>query len=82
MKHKIINVFMLMMNGGLNNLPSRHFRRFVYRLLGAQIGNSIIFRKTAILEPEKLSVGDNCSIGWHCLLDARGGEDWRQCKYF
>ena len=73
MKHKIINVFILLMNGGLNNIPSRHFRRFVYRLLGANIGNSIIFRKTEILEPEKLSVGDNCSIGWHCLLDARGG---------
>lgn len=73
MKHKIINVFMLLMNGGLNNIPSRHFRRFVYRLLGARIGNSIIFRKTEILEPQQLSIGDNCSIGWHCLLDARGG---------
>lgn len=72
MKHKIINAIMLLMNGGANNIPSRHFRLLVYRLLGAKIGKSIIFRQTEILEPQKLSIGNNCSIGWHCLLDARG----------
>lgn len=57
----------------MNNFPSRHFRRFIYRCLGAKIGQSVIFRRTEILEPQKLIIGDNCSIGWHCLLDARGG---------
>jgi len=72
-KHKIINGIILMMNAWGNNIPSRHFRRFVYKRMGAKIGNSFIFRKTEILEPQKLLIGNNVSVGWHCLLDARGG---------
>ena len=45
----------------------------MYRRLGAKIGNSLIFRRTELIEPQKLVIGDHCSIGWHCLLDARGG---------
>jgi len=71
--HKINNAFLLMMNGGGNNIPSRHFRMWVYRSLGAKIGYSMIFRRTEILEPQKLVIGNHCSVGWHCLLDARGG---------
>lgn len=73
LKHKIINALLLCMNGGGNNIPSRHFRMTVYRLLGATIGKSVIFRKTELLEPQKLVIGNHCSVGWHCLLDARGG---------
>lgn len=64
---------MLMMNAWGNNIPSRHFRRWFYRCMGAKIGNSIIFRSTEILEPQKLRIGNEVSIGWHCLLDSRGG---------
>lgn len=71
--HKIINALMLTMNAWGNNIPSRHFRRWFYRCMGAKIGRSIIFRKTEILEPQKLEIGDDVSIGWHCLLDSRGG---------
>lgn len=64
---------MLFSNAVLNQVPSRHFRLFLYRFMGAKIGRSVIFRNTEVLEPQKLEIGDNCSIGWHCLLDARGG---------
>ena len=73
MKHKIINVLVLFYNACLNKIPSRHFRRSFLRFLGAKIGDSVIFRNTEILEPQKLKIGNGCSIGWHCLLDARGG---------
>ena len=73
---------MLMMNAWGNNIPSRHFRRWFYRCMGAKIGNSIIFRSTEILEPQKLRIGNEVSIGWHCLLDSRGGvHNKRQRKY-
>lgn len=72
-RHKIVNALMLMMNAWGNNIPSRHFRRWFYRCMGAKIGNSIIFRSTEILEPQKLRIGNEVSIGWHCLLDSRGG---------
>lgn len=71
--YKINNAAMLLVNGYFNNIPSRHFRLFIYKLLGAKIGKSVIFRKTEILGQQNLVIGDNCSVGWHCLLDARGG---------
>lgn len=73
MMHKIVTAFSLFTNSVLNRIPSRHFRLFIYRLMGARIGKSVIFRNTEILEPQKLIIGDNCSIGWHCLIDSRGG---------
>ena len=72
-KHKINNALIIFMNGGGNNIPSRHLRMWIYKILGAKIGRSVIFRRTELLEPQKLVIGDHCSIGWHCLLDARGG---------
>ena len=72
-RRKISNTITLFMNGGGNNIPSRHLRMWVYRRLGAKIGKSCIFRRTELLEPQKLVIGDKCSVGWHCLLDARGG---------
>lgn len=43
------------------------------RLAGAQIGRrSSILRGTTVLEPGHLIIGDNCSIGFRCMLDARG----------
>ncbi len=73
LRHKVNNALTLFMNGGGNNIPSRHFRMWAYRRLGARIGKSVIFRRTELLEPQKLIIGNRCSIGWHCLLDARGG---------
>lgn len=57
----------------INKVPSRHFRRFFYKLLGAQIGNSFIFRRAEILFPKGLAMGENSNVGWFTLLDARGG---------
>ncbi len=43
-------------------------------MLGASIGRDVaIFRGTTILDPANLTIGDNCAIGWRCVLDARGG---------
>ena len=80
LKHKLTNALLLTTNAYLNRIPSRHFRLSLYRFMGAKIGKSIIFRSTEVLEPQKLEIGDNCSIGWHCLLDA-GGKNCGQCKY-
>lgn len=73
MKHKLMNVLLLFYNAFFNKIPSRRFRRSFCRLLGARIGKSVIFRNTELLETPKLAIGNDCSIGWHCLLDARGG---------
>lgn len=73
MKHKLINALLLISNAYLNNIPSRHFRILLYKFMGLKIGHSIIFRRTEILEPQKIKIGNNCSIGWFCLLDGRGG---------
>lgn len=58
----------------LNKIPSRHVRRFIDKLMGARIGSgSYLFRRTEVLFPKGLWVGDNTNIGWFTLLDARGG---------
>lgn len=64
----------LFRNAVINKIPSRHFRRFVDRLMGVRIGSgSFLFRRSEILFPKGLSIGDNSTIGWFSLLDARGG---------
>lgn len=61
-------------NTVINKIPSRHFRKLCYRLLGARIGNkSVIFRRVEVLAPYKLTIGQRTSIGWFTLADARGG---------
>lgn len=64
----------LFRNTFINKIPSRHFRKFVDILLGARIGkNSFLFRRTEVLFPKGLLIGDNSTVGWFSLLDARGG---------
>ena len=72
MLQKINKTLTLFYNAVINKIPSRHFRLYFLRLLGAKIDHSFICRNTVISEPSKLKIGNGSSIGWHCLLDARG----------
>lgn len=64
----------LFRNTFINKIPSRHFRRFFDKLLGARIGSgSYLFRRTELLFPKGLLVEKNSTVGWFALLDARGG---------
>lgn len=58
----------------INKIPSRHFRKIFDIILGARIGkDSFLFRRTELLFPKGLFIGENTTIGWFTLLDARGG---------
>lgn len=64
----------LFRNTVINKIPSRHFRRFCDKLMGARFGKgSFLFRRTEILFPKGVNIGDHSTIGWFTLLDARGG---------
>jgi len=55
-------------------VPSLHFRKWIYRCLGATIGKNVVFHfKTEVRAPERLVVGGGTIIGDNALLDARGG---------
>lgn len=58
----------------INKIPSRHLRKWFYRLLGAKIGkNTVICRRADILFPKGLHLANNIAVGWFVDLDARGG---------
>lgn len=58
----------------INKVPSRHFRKWFYKLLGAKIGkNTVICRRVEILLPKGLQLSNNVAVGWFAELDARGG---------
>lgn len=57
----------------INKIPSRHFRRLFYKLMGAKIGKSYLFRRVEVLSPKGLEIGDHSTVGWFSLLDSRGG---------
>ena len=58
----------------INKIPSRHFRRLFYRMLGARFGKgSFFFRRVETLFPKGIVIGNYSNIGWFTLLDARGG---------
>lgn len=58
----------------INKIPSRHFRKWFYQLLGAKIGKkTVICRRVDILFPKGLNIANNVAIGWFVDLDARGG---------
>ena len=60
-------------NEVINRIPSRHFRIWFYRAMGAKIGkNTVIYRRVNMLLPKRLKIGDNSSIGWNVEIDARG----------
>lgn len=55
-------------------IPFHTVRLGLLRMWGAKIGKDCsILRGTTVLDPDKLVIGDECSIGFRCLLDARGG---------
>lgn len=71
---KIYWMFIVLGNCVVNKIPSRHIRRWYYSILGADLNNeSVIFRNVDILSPRKLKIGNGSSVGWHSLIDARGG---------
>lgn len=73
MKKKIYYGLVLLTNIFVNKIPSRRFRNFIYKLLGAKIGsNTVLNRRCELLCPKELMLGNNCAIGWFCQLDARG----------
>ncbi|NQX06066.1 acyltransferase [Rathayibacter sp. VKM Ac-2856] len=56
------------------HVPSHLVRLGVLRLWGARIGaGTSIGRGTSILDIDRLVIGENCSIGFRCFFDARGG---------
>ncbi len=64
----------LLRNIIVNKIPSRHLRKWIDLLLGARIGRgSFLFRRTEVLFPKGLNIGEYSNVGWFSLLDARGG---------
>lgn len=56
------------------SLPSCHIRKWVYRLLGAELDSKTVFHfGTEIRCPYLLSIGKGTIIGDHAILDARCG---------
>ncbi len=55
-------------------VPSLHFRKCIYKILGAKIGHDVVFHfKTEVRAPEHLVIGRGTIIGDNAILDARGG---------
>ena len=58
----------------VNKIPSRHFMKWFYQLMGAKIGkNTFPCRRVEVLLPRGLKLADGVAIGWFAELDARGG---------
>lgn len=63
----------IILNRFVSKIPCWHFRRFVYRIAGLQIGKgSRIGIGTVILNPENIMIGSNTIINEYCHLDGRG----------
>lgn len=75
MKNKIYNAINITLgNMIINKIPSRSIRKVYYKLMGMKIKkNSVIFRRSDVLAPNKIEIGENCAIGWFTHLDGRGG---------
>jgi putative colanic acid biosynthesis acetyltransferase WcaF len=57
----------------ITHVPSHRIRIAWLRLFGARIGKQTsIMMGTRVHGLKQLTIGDNCSIGMRCLLDARG----------
>ena len=56
------------------HVPSHQVRLSILALAGARIGKSCsILRGTTVLAADNLEIGNSVSIGFRCMLDARGG---------
>ena len=57
----------------ITRFPSHRVRLATLRLFGAKIGKrTSIMMGTRVLGIQQLTIGNYCSIGFRCLLDARG----------
>lgn len=57
----------------LTFVPSHSVRLGALRLWGASVGaGSTVSRGTTVFDIDKLVIGRDCSIGFRCVLDARG----------
>lgn len=55
-------------------IPSLHIRKWIYRCLGAEIGENVVVHfQTEIRAPYNLKIGKGTIIGDNSLLDARRG---------
>lgn len=58
----------------VTHIPSHAVRLATLRLWGAQIGEgSTVGRGSTVLDIHRLVIGRDCSIGFRCMFDARGG---------
>jgi maltose O-acetyltransferase len=54
--------------------PSQFVRRNALRAAGAKIGQGVLFyHGFEIYHPWKVHIGGNCSLGFHVVIDGRGG---------
>lgn len=61
-------------NNVVTFIPSHHLRAGVLRAFGADVGRDCSFlRGTTVLGIERLRIGAEVSVGYRCVLDARGG---------
>lgn len=59
----------------VGRLPSQHARNWIYRwVYKLRMGTgSVIYNSCEIRDPHRIIIGDQTSIGDHCILDGRGG---------
>ena len=58
----------------VTHVPSHTVRLATLRCWGARIGpGTTVGRGTTVLDIHRLRIGADCSIGFRCMLDARGG---------
>lgn len=58
----------------VTHVPSHTIRLATLRAWGASIGpGTTVGRGSTVLEIGRLTIGPNCSLGFRCVLDARGG---------
>lgn len=61
-------------NWAITHVPSHWVRQRFLRAFGATIGtDTSIMMGTTVLGLNRLVIGNNCSIGFDCVLDSRGG---------
>lgn len=74
LRRKINNALGMIGTMTVAHIPSRRFRRWWYRLCGANIpDDSVVFKNADVLWPMGLEIGHGSSIGKNALADCRGG---------
>jgi acetyltransferase-like isoleucine patch superfamily enzyme len=74
MRDRLLRYWELAYNILICKIPSHTVRLTWLRLGGAKIGKgSTVWRNTEVLGVDKLRIGDDSTVAWHCQLDARGG---------